>query len=104
MGITFRPGPGGKGSNQAIAAAGLGRVVNSISKVGTDSFGELAKSFHRNAGIHLDFLITTPDLRDHEYDRSKDWRGGLFDSGWSVPLIPASPFANSDVCRFRTSL
>jgi hypothetical protein len=43
MGSAFRPGPGGKGSNQAIAAARLGGVVNFISKVGTDSFGELAR-------------------------------------------------------------
>jgi ribokinase len=61
MGNAFRLGPGGKGSNQAIAAARLGGMVNFISKVGTDPFGELARSVHRNAGVHLDYLFTTPD-------------------------------------------
>lgn len=60
-GSAFRLGPGGKGSNQAIAAARLGATVRFISKVGTDSFGELAKSVHRKAGVHLDCLFTTSD-------------------------------------------
>jgi len=62
MGCAFRLGPGGKGSNQAIAAPSLGGVVNFISKVRTDSFGELARSVQRNAGVHLDYLFTTPDI------------------------------------------
>ena len=61
MGTAFRLGPGGKGSNQAIAAARLGGTVTFISKVGTDYFGELARSVHRKAGVHLDYLFTTPD-------------------------------------------
>lgn len=59
MGSAFRLGPGGKGSNQAIAAARLGATVRFISKVGADAFGELAKSVHRNAGVQLDYLFTT---------------------------------------------
>ena len=62
MGSAFRLGPGGKGSNQAIAAARLGGVVNFISKVGNDPFGELARSVHQKAGVHLDYLFTTPEL------------------------------------------
>jgi ribokinase len=61
MGSAFRLGPGGKGSNQAIAAARLGGRVRFISKVGTDPFGELAQNVHRKAGVQLDFLFTTPD-------------------------------------------
>jgi ribokinase len=61
MGTAFRLGPGGKGSNQAIAAARLGGTVRFISKVGADSFGELAKSVHRNAGVDVDYLFTTSE-------------------------------------------
>lgn len=61
MGGDFRLGPGGKGSNQAIAAARLGGEVSFISKVGADPFGELAQSVHRNAGVKLDYLFSTPD-------------------------------------------
>lgn len=61
MGSDFRLGPGGKGSNQAIAAARLGGTVRFISKVGTDPFGELARSVHRNAGVKLDHLFSSPE-------------------------------------------
>lgn len=61
LGDGFRLGPGGKGSNQAIAAARLGASVNLISKTGRDPFGELAQKVHRSAGVNLDFLFTTPD-------------------------------------------
>jgi len=61
IGSAFRIGPGGKGSNQAVAAARLGAKVHFVSKVGLDQFGELARSIHREAGVHLDFLFTTAD-------------------------------------------
>ena len=61
IGSEFRLGPGGKGSNQAIAAARLGSTVRFVSKVGADPFGELAQRIHREAGVKLDFLFTTPD-------------------------------------------
>jgi ribokinase len=61
IGDTFQLGPGGKGSNQAIAAARLGGNVHFISKVGTDTFGELARKIHRDAGVNAVFLMGTPD-------------------------------------------
>ena len=30
--------------------------------MGTGPFGELARSVHRNAGVYLDYLFTTPDI------------------------------------------
>jgi ribokinase len=41
-GSGFAVGPGGKGSNQAVAAARAGADVTFISRVGSDTFGELA--------------------------------------------------------------
>ena len=41
-GTGFKMGPGGKGSNQAVAAARLGGRVTMISKLGRDEFGKLA--------------------------------------------------------------
>ena len=42
MGATFALGPGGKGSNQAVAAARAGAEVKMFSKLGDDAFGRLA--------------------------------------------------------------
>ena len=42
LGNKYNIGPGGKGCNQAVAIARLGGKVNFISKIGKDSYGELA--------------------------------------------------------------
>ena len=42
LGNRYNVGPGGKGCNQAVAIARLGGKVNFISKIGKDSYGELA--------------------------------------------------------------
>jgi len=41
-GSGFKVGPGGKGSNQAVAAARVGAPVTFISKIGRDEFGAIA--------------------------------------------------------------
>ena len=51
MGSGFSLGPGGKGSNQAVAAARAGAATTFISKIGNDVFGELAQKTHRECGI-----------------------------------------------------
>ncbi len=51
MGTNFVLGPGGKGSNQAVAAARLGGDVTFISKLGQDPFGEMAVETWKNAGV-----------------------------------------------------
>lgn len=47
----FVTGPGGKGSNQAIAAARAGAQTRFVGAVGRDEFGESAAEFHRREGI-----------------------------------------------------
>ena len=42
LGNKYNIGPGGKGCNQAVAIARLGGKVSFISKIGKDSYGELA--------------------------------------------------------------
>ena len=49
-GFTFRTFPGGKGANQAVAAARLHGSVNMIGKIGTDAFGaELRDSLEESS-------------------------------------------------------
>jgi ribokinase len=58
MGDSFAMGPGGKGSNQAVAAARAGAAVSFISKLGGDAFGEMARKMYREEGIDTRHLLT----------------------------------------------
>ncbi len=51
MGSRFTLGPGGKGSNQSVAAARAGAKVTFISKLGKDSFGDNALAMYEREGI-----------------------------------------------------
>jgi ribokinase len=59
MGSEFKLGPGGKGSNQAVAAARAGAKVSFISKLGRDAFGDMARKIYREEGIDMAHLLTT---------------------------------------------
>lgn len=51
LGEKFSMGPGGKGSNQAVAAARAGANVSFISRIGRDGFGEQALAMWKTEGI-----------------------------------------------------
>lgn len=57
LGSEFVLGPGGKGSNQAVAAARLGGNIYFLTKVGSDMFGEIARRTHREAGVSTKFIL-----------------------------------------------
>lgn len=59
MGPSFQLGPGGKGSNQAVAAARAGGKVSFISKLGPDPFGDMARALYEKEGIDTKFLFKT---------------------------------------------
>ncbi|MBX4956534.1 ribokinase [Rhizobium lentis] len=56
MGSGFTLGPGGKGSNQAIAAAKAGGKVTFISRVGNDAFGAMALAAYAEAGVKANVM------------------------------------------------
>src|SRR5919206_145672 len=61
LGGQFRMIPGGKGANQAVAAARLGAEVTFIARVGRGPFGTQATEGFRAEGIDTRFIIQDPD-------------------------------------------
>lgn len=51
LGNSFALGPGGKGSNQAVACARIGAKTHIISKLGQDDFAKLALDTWAEAGV-----------------------------------------------------
>jgi len=60
MGTSFVLGPGGKGSNQSVAAAMAGGSVHFITRLGDDDFAKIAHSTWARAGVVPEVTV------DHE--------------------------------------
>lgn len=60
LGGTFLMNPGGKGANQAVAAARLGGIVTFVTKIGNDVFGNEALSGFKNASIETRYIVRDP--------------------------------------------
>ena len=61
LGKNHMVGPGGKGSNQAIAASRLGGNVNFITKIGEDQNAEMALKLYEEAGINTASIVQDPN-------------------------------------------
>ena len=57
LGGTFLMNPGGKGANQAVAAARLNGNVTFVTKTGNDLFGEQSKHLFDKDGIDTRYII-----------------------------------------------
>jgi ribokinase len=60
LGGTFLMNPGGKGANQAVAAARMGGNISFICKTGEDVFGKQSVRLFQEEGIDTSFLISDP--------------------------------------------
>ena len=58
-GDEFQTIPGGKGANQAVAAARLGARVTLIGRVGDDSFGETLRRSLEEYGVSTEHVLVT---------------------------------------------
>ncbi|MEH7108567.1 ribokinase [Bacillus sp. JJ1764] len=56
LGESFHTIPGGKGANQAVAAAKLGAVTTMIGCVGDDAFGQELVKHLQNQGVNTDYV------------------------------------------------
>ena len=52
LGKSFVLGPGGKGSNQSVAAAMAGGQTHIITRLGIDAFADIARATWARAGVH----------------------------------------------------
>lgn len=57
IGSSFALGPGGKGSNQGVAAHRSGADITMITKVGDDVFGKVALDFYKKEGMNTDLIF-----------------------------------------------
>lgn len=100
LGGTFLMNPGGKGANQAVAAARLsvaeppdGTVpVTFVARVGNDVFGQQAREQFAREGIRTDFILTDADEPSGVALISVDRRGEnsiMVASGANARLEPA---------------
>ena len=62
LGGTFLMNPGGKGANQAVAAARLGGKVRFITKRGNDLFGNQTVGLLMRENIDTDYIVKDPNL------------------------------------------
>jgi ribokinase len=61
LGGVFKTFPGGKGANQAVAAARLGVHVTMIGCIGNDSFGQEMRATLAKEGIDTTHILVHPD-------------------------------------------
>ena len=62
IGNSFKLGPGGKGSNQAVAARRAGAETMFITKIGKDTFGKMAMKLYADEGINSKYVWEIPDM------------------------------------------
>jgi len=60
LGSSFKMGPGGKGSNQAVACHRAGGETVFLTKLGKDLFSSIAIDFYKSEGMNTDFLLSHP--------------------------------------------
>jgi ribokinase len=89
LGENFQTNPGGKGANQAVAAARLGAKVRMIGSVGRDDFGRALKQNLAGEGVDVDYV--------HESQRSASGTAMILVDKKGENSIVVAAGANHDV-------
>ena len=61
LGQDFVVGPGGKGSNQSVAAGKAGASIDFITKVGDDDYGKMAFSIYKETNVGSNFVYVSKE-------------------------------------------
>ncbi len=107
LGRDFRMIPGGKGANQAYAAAklaGSGTVVRMLGLVGMDSFGSALKANLAGVGVDVRGVADTAAEATGVRLHSRGWGGTELDHGraWCERRLVARAILNPQVGHSRT--
>lgn len=108
LGGAFFTAAGGKGANQAVAAARAGAEVAFIACIGRDDFGERARLGFQREGIDTQWIASDPVLASGTAFILVDDRGEnsiVVASGANATLlpdhIPAQAYQNAEVCLLQ---
>jgi ribokinase len=101
LGGTFAMVDGGKGANQAVAAARAGGTVTFVGRLGNDPLGVRARAALENDGINTEWLLADPQEASGVALITVDAKG--------ENAIAVAPGANGnvtpeDVCRAQASI
>ena len=102
IGSGFAMGPGGKGSNQAVAAARAGARVSFISKIGRDPFGQIAVAAWKAEKITPRVMLSETEPTGAAYIFVNDRNGEnaiIVVPGAASTITPADVEAASDAIR-----
>ena len=101
MGSSFAMGPGGKGSNQTVAAARAGAAVTFITKLGKDDFGDRALAMYAQEGVSVRADQVTDNSTGAAYIFVQDGTGAN-----AIIVVPgaAGTISVADVERNRDAI
>ncbi|BCH23261.1 ribokinase [Mesorhizobium sp. L-8-3] len=102
LGTSFKLGPGGKGSNQAVAAGRLGADVSMITRLGRDPFADMALATWREAGVKPAVIETPESYTGAAYIFVEETTGDnaiIVSPGAAMLISPADIDANEALIR-----
>lgn len=102
LGTGFTLGPGGKGSNQAVAAARLEADVSFITRLGKDTFAEMAMQTWADAGVRPAVIETPESYTGAAYIFVEENTGNnaiIVSPGAASLISPADIDAHADLIR-----
>lgn len=102
LGTSFKLGPGGKGSNQAVAAGRLGADVSFITRLGRDPFSDMALATWKEAGVKPAVIETPESYTGAAYIFVEEATGNnaiIVSPGAAMLISPADIDANEALIR-----
>lgn len=102
MGSSFKLGPGGKGSNQSVAAGKLGADVSFFTRLGKDPFADMARAAWREAGVKAAVIETAESYTGAAYifvDEVSGDNAIIVCPGAALLISPADVEAQAELIR-----